>query len=200
MFSSAISRSCARWPSRQRGVQLAGLGVDEVGRERARVAAEQRVRERAVAPEEAGEVEPDEQLGERVEQPVAQVGEPPRLREERAVRQRVVEVAGDQHRLEVVGPRSATTPTASTTGISSRRRARRSSPYSRRGDRSRQLLERVDGARRSRRSARRGGEMPRTTSTSRSARHSSSGCSHGRSRKSGCPVRATSWRRAASVI
>src|SRR5215213_4243249 len=37
--------------------------------------------------------------------------------------------------------------------------------------------------------------MPRTTSTRRSCSHSSSGSSHGRSRKSGCPVRAISCRR-----
>ena len=43
-------------------VQLARLGVDEVRGERAGVAPEERVRERAVAPEEAGEVQPDEQL------------------------------------------------------------------------------------------------------------------------------------------
>ena len=80
-------------------MELAGLGVDEVGRERARVAAEERVRERAVAPEEAAEVEPDQQLGARVEQPPPQVGHAA-AREQRAERQRVVEVAGDQDRLE----------------------------------------------------------------------------------------------------
>ena len=61
-------------------VELAGLGVDEVGGERAGVAAEERVRERAVAPEEAAEVQPDEQLGARVEQPPAQVGDARRAR------------------------------------------------------------------------------------------------------------------------
>ena len=83
-------------PVAQRGVQIAGLGVDEVGRERARVAPEERVRERAVAPEEAGEVDAHEQLGERVEQAVAQIGHA-RAAEEAAVRQREVEVARDQH-------------------------------------------------------------------------------------------------------
>src|SRR6184192_2506006 len=37
--------------------------------------------------------------------------------------------------------------------------------------------------------------MPRTTLASRSLSSSSSGLSQGRSRKSGCPVRATSWNR-----
>src|SRR5512132_1991789 len=60
---------------RERGVELAGLGVDEVRGERSGVAAEERVREGAVAPEEAGQVEPHEQLRARVEEPVAEVGQ-----------------------------------------------------------------------------------------------------------------------------
>ena len=44
----------------QARVQLARLGVDEVGRERAGIAPEERVRERAVAPEETAEVKADE--------------------------------------------------------------------------------------------------------------------------------------------
>ena len=81
-------------------MQLAGLGVDEIGGERARVAAEERVRERAVAPEEAAEVEADEELRARVEQPPAQVGDAA-AGEERPERERVVEVPGDQDRVEV---------------------------------------------------------------------------------------------------
>ena len=81
-------------------MQLARLGVDEVGGERARVAAEERVRERAVAPEEAAEVEADEQLRARVEQPPAQVGHAA-AGEEGPERQRVVEVPRDQDRVEV---------------------------------------------------------------------------------------------------
>ena len=87
-------------PVREARVQLARLGVDEVGRERARIAAEERVRERAVAPEEAAEVEADEQLRARVEQPPAQVGDAA-AGEERSERQRVVEVTRDQDRVEV---------------------------------------------------------------------------------------------------
>ena len=56
-------------------MELTRLGIDEIGGERARVTAEERVRERAVAPEEAAEVEADEELGARVEQPSAQVGD-----------------------------------------------------------------------------------------------------------------------------
>src|SRR5205823_10047915 len=44
----------------ERRVQLAGLRVDEVRGELAGVAAEERIRKRAVTPEEAAEVEPDE--------------------------------------------------------------------------------------------------------------------------------------------
>ena len=45
----------------QPGVQLAGLGVDEVGREGARVAAEEGVGQRHVAPPEALEVQAHEE-------------------------------------------------------------------------------------------------------------------------------------------
>src|SRR5436305_4514551 len=45
-------------------VQLARLGIDEIRGERAGIAAEERVRERAVSPEEAGEMQADEQLRE----------------------------------------------------------------------------------------------------------------------------------------
>ena len=69
-------------------VQLAGLGVDQPGGERPRVAPEQGVRQRAVAPEEPGQVDPGQELGEGVEQRVPQVGQR-RLGEQRAVRQRV---------------------------------------------------------------------------------------------------------------
>ena len=81
-------------------MQLARLGVDEVRRERAGVAAEERVRERAVAPEEPAEVKADEELGARVEQPPAQIGHAATC-EEGPERERVVEVAGDQDRVEV---------------------------------------------------------------------------------------------------
>ena len=60
---------------RERAVQLAGLGIDEVRRERARVAAEERVREGAVAPEEAAMCS-RRAARERVQQVRAQVGDP----------------------------------------------------------------------------------------------------------------------------
>ena len=68
-------------------VELARLGIDEVGGERARVATEQRVRQRHVAPEEPDDVQPHEQHGERVDQARRGVG-PQRLREQRAIGQR----------------------------------------------------------------------------------------------------------------
>ena len=67
MLVSATSRSCARWPAAERLVQLAGLGVDEVRRELAGAAPEQHVGQRHVAPEEPGQVQPDEQHDQRVE-------------------------------------------------------------------------------------------------------------------------------------
>ena len=82
-------------------MQLAGLRVDEIGGERAGVAAEERVRERAVAPEEAAQVQPRKQLDERVQEVRAQVRDRG-AGKERAVGQRVLEVAGDQDSVEVV--------------------------------------------------------------------------------------------------
>ena len=54
----------------QARVDLAGLGIDEERLDLVAVAAEQRVRERAVAPEHARPMEVDEQPRHRVEQPV----------------------------------------------------------------------------------------------------------------------------------
>ena len=56
---------------RQRRVHLAGLGVDEVRRQRSGVTPEERVRQRAVAPEEARHVQAHEELRQRVEQMLA---------------------------------------------------------------------------------------------------------------------------------
>ena len=62
MLTRAISRSFSRWPfDRPPVVELAGLGVDQVRGEGAGVAAEERVRQRDVAPEEADDVQPHEQ-------------------------------------------------------------------------------------------------------------------------------------------
>ena len=96
-FSAAISMSSRRWPVGQLRVAFGGLEVDRVRRERPGVTPEQGVRERTVAPPEAGEVETDEQPDERVEQALAEVRDrEPAARQQRAVRERVVEVAGDQ--------------------------------------------------------------------------------------------------------
>jgi hypothetical protein len=82
-------------PGRQGRVQLAGLGVDEVRGERPRVAPEERVRQGAVVPGEAGQVQLDEEHGEGVQQAargaLAQAG-----REEGAVGERELQVPGDQ--------------------------------------------------------------------------------------------------------
>ena len=83
----------------ERRAQLAGLGVDEVCGEGAGVAAEQGVRERDVAPPEAGQVQPDQQHRERVDEPLRRVG-PQRLAVERAVGQRVLQVPGQEARVE----------------------------------------------------------------------------------------------------
>ena len=88
---------------REARVHLAGLGVDEVGGERARIAAKERVRERAVAPEETAEVQADEQLRAGIEQAAAQVGHAA-AREERPERERVVEMPRDQDGFEIVTP------------------------------------------------------------------------------------------------
>ena len=82
-------------------MEIARLGIDQIGRERAGIAPEERVGERAVAPEEAREVDAHEQLGERVEQAAAEVGDA-RPAEEQAVRQREVEVPRDQHGLRLL--------------------------------------------------------------------------------------------------
>ena len=84
-------------------VQLAGLGVDEVGGERAGIAAEERVRQRHVAPEEADVVQAHEQHGERVDEAGRGVG-PQHLREQRAVGERELEVRGDERRPAAARP------------------------------------------------------------------------------------------------
>jgi hypothetical protein len=60
-------------PGGQLRVLLAGLRVDQVGLQRAGVVPEQRVGQRAVAPEEPGQVQPDQQLDQRVQQPVGRL-------------------------------------------------------------------------------------------------------------------------------
>ena len=87
-------------PVGQGGMLLAGLRVDQVGPERARVVAEQRVRQRAVTPEEPGQVQPHQQLHQRVEQPVGRLPDA-RAGEQRPVRGRVLEEPGHQDRVQV---------------------------------------------------------------------------------------------------
>jgi hypothetical protein len=84
-------------------VQLRGLRVDQVRRQLPGVAAKERVRERAVAPEEPGQVQAHEQLRERVEQERQRRREHS-AREHEPVGERVLEVAGDQNRLVARAP------------------------------------------------------------------------------------------------
>ena len=95
----AICQVVLALPVGQLVVQLAGLGVHQVGGERAGVAAEQRVGQRDVAPEEADQVQPGQQHDHRVDQPVDGVL-PDAAAEQRAVRQRELQVPGDQDRVE----------------------------------------------------------------------------------------------------
>ena len=85
-------------------MQLARLGVQHVRGQRAGVAAEEQVRERAVAPEEADEVQADEGLDERVEERVLR-RRPDPPREHEPVRERELEVARDQDGLELLAAR-----------------------------------------------------------------------------------------------
>ena len=99
----AISQVEGPLPRGESFVPFARLDVDHVRHQLAGVAAEQDVRQRAVAPEEPGQVEPHEQADERVEQPVAEVRDREALAGEQvAVRQRVVEVAGDEQAVALV--------------------------------------------------------------------------------------------------
>ena len=79
----------------ERRVQVAGLGVDEVGGEGAGVAPKEGVRQGAVVPDEAGEVQASDERDEGVEQTVDGVGTQV-AGEHRAVRQRPRQVLGDQ--------------------------------------------------------------------------------------------------------
>ena len=81
----------------QARVDLARLGIDEVGLDLVAVAPEQGVGERAVAPEDAGPVEVDEEPRHRVEQPVAIRPGPEREpHQQAAVLDREREVLGDR--------------------------------------------------------------------------------------------------------
>ena len=92
-------------PVRERRVDLARLGVDEVGRERVAVAPEERVGQRAVAPVDAGPVEVDEEPGHGIEEAVAVAARLERHpHQEAAVLERVAEELGDEDRVALVGP------------------------------------------------------------------------------------------------
>ena len=82
---------------RQGRVDLAGLGIDEVGLDAVAVPAEERVGERAVAPVDAAAVEVDEEPGHGVEEPIAITARAEREPlEEPAVLEGVDEEVGDE--------------------------------------------------------------------------------------------------------
>jgi hypothetical protein len=85
-------------PVGQCGVQGRGLGVHQVGADPSGVGPEERVGQRAVAPEQPGQVQPHQQLDHGVEQLVGRA-QGVAVREHVAVGHRVVEVPGDQHRV-----------------------------------------------------------------------------------------------------
>ena len=177
-------------------MELSGLGVDEVRGERAGISPKERVRERAVAPEEPGEVEPDEQLRSGVEQLVAQVRDAAAC-EERAKRQRVVEVPRDEDRLQVVAS-SSRNPDDLDDGHLLLLEGPKQAVLAP-GERLRNLLQRVQRA----------VVLDEAHDVPADATHDldetlgrpvASGLSHGRSRKLGCPGRATSRSRGAVVL
>ena len=86
-------------------MDLARLGVDEIGLDRVAVAPEQRVRERAVAPVDAAAVEVDEEQRHRVQQPVAVGGRDlPEAHQQAPVLHRVAQVLGHEDRVAALGP------------------------------------------------------------------------------------------------
>ena len=87
-------------PVGQLRMLLAGLRVDQVRLQRARVVPEQGVGQRAVAPEKARQVQPDQQLDQRVEQPVGRL-QAPGVGEDGPVGGRIAEEPGNQDRVLV---------------------------------------------------------------------------------------------------
>jgi len=78
-------------------VGLAGLGIHEVGLDRAAVSSEERVRQRTIAPVDTGSVKVDEERRHRVQEPVAvAVGGHRDTHEEAPVLERVAEVFRDK--------------------------------------------------------------------------------------------------------
>ena len=80
-------------------MKLAGLSVDQVGRERSGVAPEQGVGQRYVTPQEADQMQPRQQHDHGVDQPVDGVL-PYAAVEQGPIRQRELQMPGDQNRVE----------------------------------------------------------------------------------------------------
>ena len=88
----------------QRRVDLAGLGVDEVGLDLVAVAAEEGVGQRAVAPVDAAAMEVDQERRHRVEEPVAVgLGGGRQAHQQAPVLQRVGQVGRDQDPFVALG-------------------------------------------------------------------------------------------------
>ena len=83
-------------------MELAGLGIDEVSSERARIATKERVGKGAVAPIKAAQVQANEQPDQGVHEAVSEVRHSP-ARKQVAVRERELEVASDQDSVELLG-------------------------------------------------------------------------------------------------
>ena len=98
--SQARSTSCAHARG-ERSVVLGGLGVDEVGHQGAGVAAEEEIVERTIAPVEAFEVQPQSSTTSGVDQRVPALLRRP-LGQHEAIGAGELQVARDQHRVEVV--------------------------------------------------------------------------------------------------
>ena len=168
-------------PGGQGGMDLAGLGVDEERLDLVAVAAEERVRERAIAPVHAGPMEIDEQPRHGVEEPVAIRARAQREAQQQApVLDRVREVLGREDgrvALRVRSPGRRRSPPAATPtrgGGARRIRARRlraAPPSARRS---------VPSATRNR-TRWRDGPIGSVRKTCCSSDHSASGRSQGRS-------------------
>ena len=84
-------------------MELGRFGVDQIGGQLARVVAKQRVRQGAVAPVEARQVQTGEELDERVQEPLPGV-QAPGLAEQRPICGRILQVPGDQGGVDLWRP------------------------------------------------------------------------------------------------
>ena len=105
-------------PVGERAADLTGLRVHQICRVRTRIPAEQGVGQGHVAPPEARKVQPHQQHGQRVDQPLRGV-RTQALAEQDAVRQGEVKVAGEQACVQLLPVRGGA-PTDDTEGLHTR--------------------------------------------------------------------------------